>query len=165
MNLPIQEMLRQRSQRPGDDNMGDVMVVGARGLYVERESACPGECLQGVWNHLGTQLADAIAAQLQIDNCVRPSAHVDGRPGDCLIHWDDGVAEPRDPGTIAKRVGNSRAEDESRVFNCVVLIYVKITLGCDLEIQQAVVGQGLEEMVEEADARGNGGASRAVELD
>ena len=28
MNLPIQEMLRQRSQRPGDDGMGDVMVVG-----------------------------------------------------------------------------------------------------------------------------------------
>ena len=28
MNLPIEEMLRQRSQRPGDDGMGDVMVVG-----------------------------------------------------------------------------------------------------------------------------------------
>ena len=28
MNLPIQEMLRQRSQRQGDDGMGDVMVVG-----------------------------------------------------------------------------------------------------------------------------------------
>src|SRR5512141_2661553 len=28
MNLPIQEMLRQRSQRTGDDGMGDVMVVG-----------------------------------------------------------------------------------------------------------------------------------------
>ena len=28
MNLPIQEMLRQRSQRTGDDNLGDVMVVG-----------------------------------------------------------------------------------------------------------------------------------------
>src|SRR3989337_4046550 len=28
MNLPIQEMPRQRSQRPGDDNRGDVLVVG-----------------------------------------------------------------------------------------------------------------------------------------
>ena len=62
------------------------------------------------------------------------------------------MAEPGDPGPVAERLGERRAEDEGDVLDRVVLVDLEVAVGVDRQVEQAVVGERAQEVVVEADA-------------
>ena len=96
---------------------------------VERDAGGPRERLERVLDELERQPADALAAERQVDDGVRPAADVDDRVGDRLVHRDRALTEPRDPGPIAERLREGRAEDERDVLDGVVLVDLEVAVG------------------------------------
>ena len=73
------------------------------------------------------------------------------------------LAEPGDPGPVAERLGERRAEHEGDVLDRVVLVDLEVAVGVDRQVEQAVVGERAEEVVVEPDAGVDAGVARAVE--
>ena len=137
------------------------MVIVAPGAgEVERDARRPRERFERVLDELERQAADPLAAERQVDHGVRTAADVDDRVGERLVHRDRALPEPGDPGSIAERLGERRAEDERDVLDRVVLVDLEVAVGADGEVEQAVVGERAEQVVVEADA----GVDRPVAL-
>ena len=103
------------------------------------------------------------AAEWQVDHGIRTAADVDDRMGERLVHRDRALAEPGDPGSIAERLGERRAEDERDVLDRVVLVDLEVAVGADGEIEQAMVREGAEQVIVEPDARVDRPVALAIE--
>src|SRR5205814_7709254 len=106
---------------------------------------------------------DALAAEGEPDLRVRPPNEIDGRARPRLVHRDDRRAEPSDEASLAQRLRERVAERGEHVLRRVVLVDVEIAGGDALQVERAVPGEQLEQVVEEADARRHARASPPVE--
>ena len=113
-----------------------------------------------VLDELERQAAGPFAAERQVDDGIRTAADVDDRVGERLVHRDRALPEAGDPGSIAERLGERRAEDEGDVLDRVVLVDLEVAVGADGEVEQAVVGERAEQVIVEPDA----GVDRPVAL-
>ena len=113
---------------------------------------------------LGRQRSDALAAERQVDDGVRPPREVQGSR-ERLVHRHRCVAEPPDAGPVAERLGEGRAQHERDVLDRVVLVHVEVAGRLDLEVEQGVMGERSEQVVVEADARADGRFAPAVEVE
>ena len=57
------------------------------------------------------------------------------------------------PGPVAERGGEGRSQDQGHVLDSVVFVDDQVAGGGDLEVEEGVVGQRVEQVVVEADAR------------
>src|SRR6185295_14547076 len=75
------------------------------------------------------------------------------------------VAVAAQPLFVAHRLRHGLAQRDADVFDRVVAVDVQVALGDDLEVDQPVAGDLVEHVVEEADAGGQLGHARAVEVE
>ena len=94
-----------------------------------------------------------------------PPADVDHRGRERFVHRHRRVAEAADPGPVAERLRERRAEHERDVLDRVVLVDIEVAGGPDLEVEQAVVGERREEVVVEADPGRDSRQARPVEVE
>ena len=80
-----------------------------------------------------------------------------------LVHRDRALAEARDAGSIAERLGEGGAQDEGHVLDGVVLVDLEVAIGADRQVEQAVVGERAQEVVVEAQPGVDRGGARSVE--
>ena len=105
-----------RSARPSALNAASARWWSLRPVP-RRWSVAPGgprERLERVLDELERQAADALAAERQVDDRVRPAADVDDGRRERLVHRDGAVAEPADPGAIAERLGERGTRGRAR---------------------------------------------------
>ena len=156
------------AQRAGEGlerGLGEVVVVAAGAAEVERRAGRPRERFERVLDELERQAADALAAERQVDDRVRPPADVDHGGRERLVHRHRRLAEAADPGPVAERLRERRAEDERDVFDRVVLVDLEVAGRPDLDVEQAVVRERREEVVVEPDPGRDPRQARAVEVE
>src|SRR5208283_4981248 len=70
-----------------------------------------------------------------------------------------------DPRTVAQRVAKRPSDHDSHVFDRVMVIYMQIATGGDLQIEESVARKALEHVIEERHAGFRLAATGAVELE
>ena len=83
-----------------------------------------------------------------------PAGEIDHHARQRLVERHVGVAVAADALLVADRLGDRLAERDADVFDRVVAVDVQVALGVDVEVDQAVAGDLVEHVVEEADAGG-----------
>ena len=131
---------------------------------VERGAGGPGERLEGVLDQLERESTGMEAAEREVDDRIGSAADVDHGGRDRLVHRHRALAEAGDPGPVAERLGERRAEDERDVLDRVVLVDLEVAVGVDGEVEQAVVGERAQQVVVEADPGVDAGVAGAVEV-
>ena len=92
-----------------------------------------------------------------------PPAEVDGGARERVVHRHDGVAVARDPAPVAERAVERLAERERRVLGGVVVAGLEVARALEHEVEPAVEGELLEEVVVEPGAGRDAHAPGAVE--
>jgi len=109
------------------------------------------EAVEEVGHQFGLEIADVDDFdQIFVDE-GGAAAEIDGDDGERFIHREDEVAGAVDPFAIAEGFREELADDDTDVFDGVVLIHIEITFGGEFEVEAAVFGEELEHVVEEAD--------------
>ena len=81
-----------------------------------------------------------------------PAGEVDHDPGQRLVERRVGVAEAADAAALAQRLVDRRAQGQRAVLGGVVVVDVEVAVALELEVEPAVLGQGRQHVVEEAEA-------------
>ena len=81
-----------------------------------------------------------------------PAGEVDHDPGQGLVERRIGMAEAADAAALAQRLVEGRAQRQGAVLGGVVVVDVEVALAVQLEVEPAVLGQGRQHVVEEAEA-------------
>ena len=155
----------ERAAEGLERGLGEMVVVATATGDVDGGARGPGERLDGVLDELERERAGPLAAERQVDDCIRPAAEVDDGPASDFVHRHARVTEPGDPGPVAERLREGRPEDEGHVLDRVVLVDLQIAGGADLEVEQPVVGERPEQVIVEADPGGHARPARPVEVE
>jgi hypothetical protein len=83
---------------------------------------------------------------------VRAARDVHHDRGDGLVERHLSVGEPSDAAPVTQRLVERLPEDDGDVLDGVVVVDVEVAVAVDGEIEQAVFGERVEHVVEEADA-------------
>ena len=83
---------------------------------------------------------------------IGPAGDVDRGAGQRLVHRQVDVGVAGDAGAVAERLRERLAEHDADVLGRVVLVDVEVALRRDRQVDQAVPGELLQHVVEEADA-------------
>src|SRR5580692_1015413 len=116
-------------------------------------------------HQLGLEVADALLAYGDVVAEVRAPADIDNRRADGLVERHRRLAEALDPRTIAQSIPKRPSDHDADVFDRVMVIYIQIAAGGDLEIEESVSRKALEHVIEERHARFRLAATGAVELE
>lgn len=118
-----------RNRRPDGDGRGlegalgpVVVVLAAQAVDVHGDAGGLGEALEGVGDHLGAEVADALAAEAEFDDGVGPVRDVDDGAGEGLVEGAVGVAEAGDADGGAEGRVEGGAEGYADVFGGVVVV-------------------------------------------
>ena len=156
--MPASHGRTRRAQRPADGlerGLGGVVLVAARRLDVERQPAGLGEALEDVAREAGVGLEPELRP--------RPTAEVDGGAGERVVHRHDRVAVAGDPAPVAERAVERLAERERGVLGRVVGARLEVAHAFEHEVEPAVEGELLEQVVVQARAGGDAHTPGAVE--
>src|SRR5580692_11204144 len=116
-------------------------------------------------HQLGLEVADALLVDGDVVAEVRAPADIDNRRADGLVERHRRLAEALDPRTIAQRIPKRPAHDDPHVFDRVVIIYLQIAAGGDLQIEESVARKAVEHVIEKRHTRLRLAATGAVELE
>ena len=165
-----------------EDTFDLVVLVLPFSLDIEVHASGVAEALEEMEEHLGGHLADALAVEVGLPYEPGAPAEVEGYGAKAVIHregvFSREVAGGGFPGgggvraetitfdaaLVSKSLEECFAEGEGSVFNGVVLVHVEVTLHLDIEVDAAVLGNLLEHVVEEAEARGDLALAGAVKV-
>jgi hypothetical protein len=125
----------------------------------------PRERLERVVDQLQRQRTDALAGEREVDHGVRPTADVDHGRCERLVHRHRRLAEAANAGAVSERLGERRPKHQRDVLDGVVLVDLEVAAGPDLQVEQSVMRQRGQQVVVEADAGRDVGATRAVEVE
>ena len=92
-----------------------------------------------------------------------PAAEVDRGPCERVVHRHDCIAVAGDPPPVAERGIDRLAQRERRVLGGVVLTRLQVADALEHEVEAAVEGELLQQVVVEPGAGGNAHAAGAVE--
>src|SRR4051812_17018459 len=118
-----------------------------------------------VVDEFGLQIADPRRLYTEIDDSVRPTAKVDRRDRQRLVHRHDEIAGAVDPAPIAQGFRDRFSERDAEVFDGMVLIDVEIALRVDGQIEAAVPREQLEHVVQKPDTGPDLVLTAAIERD
>jgi hypothetical protein len=143
-------------QRPGQglkQRFGPVMVILAGqepGMQVQ--PAFVGQTLKKVGDEAGPHLADAVTAKLALKDKVASPTEIDGYQGQGFVHRDNRMTHADDAGAIPQSLGQGPAQHNGNIFNGMVFIDVQIATGFDLQVKPGMAGQGVQHVIQKANA-------------
>ena len=94
----------------------------------------------------------------------RPAGHVERDPGQGLIHRQEAVGVAGQSPLVAKRFHERLPERDPCVLDRMMIVDVAVSLGPNRDIDKGMTRQLVEHMIEKADARGDVGKPRSIEI-
>ena len=157
-------------QAPGgrfEDRFADVVAVAAVVHEdVQVAQRVGGEGLPEFFDQFAVEVADLGRREIGAEDADRePAAQIDRHRGQRLFHRQREVAVAADAGLVAQRLLERLAEADADVFDRVVLVDVQVALGANREVDRGVLGQQRQHVVEKADAGGDIGLARAIQVE
>src|SRR4051794_11590624 len=130
------------------------MVAGSpvEDLHVHVAAYTRGEAVKKIVDQLTLQVAHLLHLQRQVDHGVGAAAEIDSRDGQRLVHRHDEVPGAIDAPSCAKRLRHRFPECNSQILDGVVLVYVKVPFGADVEIEGAMACHQVQHVIEKTDA-------------
>lgn len=106
--------------------LGPVMVVlAAQAVDVQSDTGSAGKGLEAVGDHLGGKVADALAAEAEVDDAVGAVREVDNGAREGLVERAVGGAEAGDADRSAEGGMEGVAKSNADVLGCVVVVDCK----------------------------------------
>lgn len=133
-----------------------MVVVAIDTLDMQRDACGLRKTLKPMRDHLRRQIADLLAREAQINYRVGSVAEIDDGPGQSLVERGVATAEADQAGAGAEGFVEGGSQGEKDVFGGVVVVDEEIAGGADGERPAGVLGEGVEHVIEEADACGDG---------
>ena len=128
---------------------------------VQRHPGRLRKTLQTMLHHLARQLSHLLPADdphlctvplPQVNDAVRSVGDVDDGPGERLVEGRVAATKADERSAVPEGFIHGRTEGEEDVFGGVVLVDVKIARGADRKGPAGMLGEGVEHVVEKADA-------------
>lgn len=162
-----------------------VVVITTDAVDVHGDAGGLGEALQAVRHHLGAQLAEPLALEAQVDDAVGTVGEIDNGAGEGLVEGSVGGTEAGEAGGGAEGLGEGVAQSDAAVLGGVVVVdcelfvstrramngvmdlgprTMEITLAVQSQTPAGVLGQGVEHVIEEANAGVDGNLLRLAGL-
>src|ERR1700733_9719640 len=163
--LATRRMVHRARQRL-EGRLDNVMrVAAADQVEVQVHPDFVGQRLHKVVHQLRLEIADTLLGDGDVVAEVRAPADIDNRRTDGLVERYRRLAEALYPCTIAQRIPKGPSDYDSDVFDRVMVVYLQIAAGSDLQIEESVSRKALEHVIEERHARFRLAATGAVELE
>ncbi len=83
---------------------------------------------------------------------IRAPADIDHRRAQRLVERHRRAAEAPDSRTIAQRLAKRASEHQADILDRVMVVNLEVTVGGDLEIEEAVAGETFQHVIEERHA-------------
>lgn len=99
-----------------------VVVIAVGAPHMEGDASRLGKALQTVGDHLGTEVADLLAAETQVDDGPGTAGEIDHGPRERLIERGIATAKARQGLAGTEGLGESGADREEGVFGRVVVV-------------------------------------------
>ena len=142
-----------------------VVVAAIEVLDVQRDPGVLGEGLEELAEQLAVHLADLAAREGHLPHQIGPAGNVDGATRHRLVHRQVDVGIAGDALHVAERLADGLAQRDADILHRVVLVDVEVALCLDRQVDQAVAGDLVQHVVEEADAGLDSPLAGAVEVD
>src|SRR5437879_6392403 len=114
-----------------------------------------GEAFEEIVDQLGLEITYKARADFGIDYGGGASAEIDGGHSHGFVHRHEEISGAQNAALGAEGLVEGLAEDDTDIFDGVVLIDVEITAGFELEVEASVMSEEFEHVVEETDAGGD----------
>src|SRR5205814_22740 len=98
------------------------------------------------------KITDVATFEFDVEDERGAPGEINGDLRQSFIHRDDGPAIAVDAALVADGLFDRLTQHDADIFDGVMRIDVKVPLGLDGEIDQAVARQQVEHVIEEADA-------------
>src|SRR5208283_4146730 len=155
-----------RARQRLEGRLDNVMrVAAADQVEVQVHPDFVGQRLHKVVHQLGLEVADALVADGDVVAEVGAPADIHNRRADGLVERHRRLAEALDPRTVAQRVAKRPSDHDPDVFDRMMVIYMQIAAGGDLQIEESVARKALEHVIEERHAGFCLAAAASVELE
>lgn len=129
-----------------------MIVLAPQTIHMQRRPTRLGKTLQTMRNHLRAQIPNLLPSESQLRDAVRTIAQVDDGAGQRLVEGAVGGAEPSEAFGAGERGLECSAQSEESVFGGVVVVDVEVADAAEGEGPSCVLGEGVDHVVEEADA-------------
>src|SRR3984957_7359462 len=137
---------RQRLERSLDDVM---RVAAAHQVEVQVHADLVGQRFHEVVDQLGLEIAYPLLADRHVVAEVRAAADIDNRRADRLILRHGRRPEALVSCAVAESLSKCPAHDHPDVLDRVMVIYMQIAGGLDLQVEESVASEALDHVIEE----------------
>jgi len=127
-------------------------ILAVQSLDMQRQPGVHGEGLEPFLEQFRIHVADLWPAEINLPDEVRPAGYVDSGPRERFVHRNIRRPEAADSAAIAERARDRLPDDYADILDRVMHVYMQVALGADLEVDHRVPGEGLQHVIEEADA-------------
>src|SRR6185312_13930694 len=155
------------AQRPADTleaGLDHMVAVLTRDAHVNRGAEGLRERAEEVRHQLGGQATHGLPVEAAGELREGAARKVDGDLHPRLVHRQQETVAG-DAHLRAERPPQSLSEREPAVFHGVMLVDLEVALAREIERKAAVLGELLQHVIEEPDARGDPDRSRVVQVD
>ena len=143
----------QRPREGLEGGLDHVVGVGARlDPHVQRELRAVRDGAHELLGEVGLEARDLAGGQLALEGAERTAGDVDRAARPRLVHRHRRLPEALDARAVAERLVERLAEHDPGVLHRVVRAGLEVALRTDVEVEAAVSGDRVEQVVEEADA-------------
>src|SRR6266508_1245769 len=157
---------RQRPSHLFEDGLGDVVqILTIVHGHVQRELRVEGNGAEEILEQVQVEVRNPRPPERHIEDQVWPTRDVHRRMHERLVHRQEGVSIASDAPLVAHRLLEGLAQADADVFHCVVQVHLEVAFGVHGEIHQAMLGPGLQHVVEEGNARLHLGRTAAVQVE
>jgi hypothetical protein len=129
-----------------------MIILSPQTIDMQRRPTRLRKALQTMRNHLAAQIANLLPPQPQINHTIRPVRQINHSPRQRLVQRRIRVPKAREPRRPVQRRLERRANGQKGVFGRVVVVNVEVAFASDAQAPAGVFGEGVDHVVEEADA-------------
>ena len=142
-----------------------VRVFTAQVVNVQRDKGVVHKALEKLKGQLRIKVADHAALEGHVHFQTGAAREVHHHAAESLVQRHKGMAVSAQSLFVAHSDGHGLAQRDADVFHGVVAVNVQVARGLDVQVNQAVTGDLVQHVVEEANAGGQLGLARAVQVD
>jgi hypothetical protein len=129
-----------------------VIVSAGQQPGMQVQPAFVSDALKKMGDKRRAHLANALGAESAVEDKVTATAKIHRYQGQSFVHGHNGVAHAGDAPAVAQRLGQGPAQNNADILNGVVLVNVQVACSPHLQIKASVPGQGMQHMIQKADA-------------